>query len=445
MALISSKGGPLLGSIEVPGDKSISHRALILGALAIGETKITGLLEGEDVLATAAAMRQLGAIIERDQKDGSNIWTVSGRGVGGLREPAQILEMGNSGTAARLLLGLLATHSFETTMIGDKSLSSRPMERVMSPLRDIGCNFISRSGGKLPITTIGTANALPSDLTLQIPSAQIKSAILLAGLNSPGITRIIEKNPSRDHTEKMLKYFGAEIDVIINDDGSREILLTGYPELESKDLNIPGDISSAAFLIVGAVITPGSDLTLKNVGINPLRTGLLDSLKEMGANITINNVKNSMNEPVADIHVVHSPLNGITIPSSRAPKMIDEYPILSVAASVAKGETSFEGIGELRVKESDRLTAISEGLEACGIKTNSTKSSLRIFGKGFPPLGNGVVQSRLDHRIAMSFLTLGLISDNPIEIDDESSIKTSFPNFIKMMNSRGAQIRPAPK
>ena len=445
MSLISSKGRPLLGSIEVPGDKSISHRALILGALAIGKTKITGLLEGEDVIATAVAMRQLGAIIEPGQKDGFRNWTVIGRGVGGLSEPEQILNMGNSGTAARLLLGLLATHSFETTMIGDKSLSSRPMERVMAPLRDIGCNFISRSGGKLPITTIGTINALPSDLTLKIPSAQIKSALLLAGLNSPGITRIIEKNPSRDHTEKMLKYFGAEIDVIINDDGSREILLKGYPELEGKNLNIPGDISSAAFLIVAAVITPGSDLTLKNIGINPLRVGLLDSLREMGANITIHNVKNSINEPSADIHVVHSPLNGVVIPSSRAPMMIDEYPILSIAASVAEGETSFEGIGELRVKESDRLKAISEGLEVCGIKIHSTKTSLRIFGRGSPPLGNGLVHSYLDHRIAMSFLILGLVSDNPIEIDDESPIKTSFPNFITLMNSIGGQIMPASK
>ncbi len=441
MTSIRSKtASALTGTLTVPGDKSISHRAMMIGALAVGETTITGLLEGEDVLATAAAMRQLGAEIE--EKNG--IWHVFGRGIGAMVEPSGVLDLGNSGTAARLLMGVLASHDIITTLTGDASLCSRPMERVMEPLRHIGAEFTARTGGRLPITITGTANALPGDETLKVASAQVKSAILLAGLNAKGTTIVVEPRPSRDHTEKMLRFFGADICTEENPDGSRKIMLDGQPEITGRDVVVPGDISSAAFPIVAALITPGSDLTIENIGINPLRTGVLDSLIEMGADIEILNPRDNAGEPVADIHVRASQLKGATIPATRAPSMIDEYPILSVAAAIADGTSVFEGVGELRVKESDRLEAMAEGLKDCGVETETTADSLTIHGKNQPITGSvkgGVtIASQLDHRIAMSYLILGLASESPITVDDGGPIETSFPSFQELMNKLGANM-----
>ena len=408
----------------------------MIGALAVGETTITGLLEGEDVLATAAAMRQLGAeIVEKN-----GMWHVTGRGIGGVIEPEGVLDLGNSGTAARLLMGVLASHDITTTLTGDASLSSRPMERVMEPLRHIGAEFTARSGGRLPITVTGTPDALPGDETLKVASAQVKSAILLAGLNAKGTTIVIEPHPSRDHTEKMLSFFGADISTEENADGSRKIMLVGQPEITGRDIVVPGDISSAAFPIVAALITPGSDLTLENVGINPLRAGLLASLTEMGADIEILNTRDNAGEPVADIHVRHSQLNGAVIPAARAPSMIDEYPILAIAAATAEGTSIFEGVGELRVKESDRLDAMASGLKDCGIKIETTKDSLTVHGKNQPPKGGVTLASRLDHRIAMSYLILGMASESPITVDDGGPIETSFPGFQKLLNDLGANM-----
>ncbi|MBT3989768.1 MAG: 3-phosphoshikimate 1-carboxyvinyltransferase [Rhodospirillaceae bacterium] len=444
-AISSDKGTSptgLTGTLTVPGDKSISHRALMIGALAVGETTITGLLEGEDVLATAAAMQQLGAEIE--QKEGT--WHVTGRGIGGLIEPAGVLDLGNSGTAARLLMGVLASHDLTATMTGDASLSSRPMERVMEPLRHIGAEFTARSGGQLPITITGTPSALPGDETLKVASAQVKSAILLAGLNAAGNTIVVEPRPSRDHTEKMLSFFGADVRSEENTDGSRKITLVGQPEITGRDIVVPGDISSAAFPIVAALITPGSDVTIENVGINPLRAGLLDSLSEMGADIEIKNTRDIAGEPVADLQVRASQLKGATIPASRAPAMIDEYPILAVAAACAEGTSIFEGVGELRVKESDRLAAMAEGLQECGVETAATEDTLTIYGTDKIPgkiAGGVTIASQLDHRIAMSYLVLGLASENPVTIDDGSPIETSFPGFLGLMNKLGATMAEA--
>ncbi len=435
----SHTGASLSGAITVPGDKSISHRALMIGALAVGETTICGLLEGEDVLATAAAMRQLGAEIESRE----NVWHVYGRGIGGLIEPSGVLDLGNSGTAARLLMGVLAAHDISATLTGDDSLSSRPMERVMAPLREIGAQFVARSGGKLPVTITGSGTALPGDQTLKVASAQVKSAILLAGLNAQGNTIVTEPQPSRDHTEKMLSFFGADITTQENSDGSRQITLVGQPEITGQDIVVPGDISSAAFPIVAALITPGSDLMIENIGINPLRAGLLQSLQEMGAEIGILNERENAGEPIADIHVRASALTGATIPASRAPSMIDEYPILSVAAAAAEGTSVFEGVGELRVKESDRLEAMAAGLKGCGVETEATEDTLTIHGTGAAPKGGCTIASRLDHRIAMSYLVLGLASENPIAVDDGGPIETSFPGFIELMNGLGANMEPA--
>ena len=444
-AISSDKGTSptgLTGTLTVPGDKSISHRALMIGALAVGETTITGLLEGEDVLATAAAMQQLGAEIE--QKEGT--WHVTGRGIGGLIEPAGVLDLGNSGTAARLLMGVLASHDLTATMTGDASLSSRPMERVMEPLRHIGAEFTARSGGQLPITITGTPSALPGDETLKVASAQVKSAILLAGLNAAGNTIVVEPRPSRDHTEKMLSFFGADVRSEENTDGSRKITLVGQPEITGRDIVVPGDISSAAFPIVAALITPGSDVTIENVSINPLRAGLLHSLSEMGADIEIKNTRDIAGEPVADLQVRASQLKGATIPASRAPAMIDEYPILAVAAACAEGTSIFEGVGELRVKESDRLAAMAEGLQECGVETAATEDTLTIYGTDKIPgkiAGGVTIASQLDHRIAMSYLVLGLASENPVTIDDGSPIETSFPGFLGLMNKLGATMAEA--
>jgi 3-phosphoshikimate 1-carboxyvinyltransferase len=412
----------------------------MIGTLTAGETIIDGLLEGEDVMSTLRAMRQIGAEIETKDGPDGKFWHIYGRGIGGIIEPDDILDLGNSGTAARLIAGLISSHKIIATIIGDPSLNSRPMKRVLDPLKKLGAQFIAREGDKLPLTIKGTNQALPIEITLEIASAQVKSAILLAGLNALGHTVIIEPEPTRDHTEKMLSYFGATITSEEIGNGSRKITLVGQPELSGRKITIPGDFSSAAFVIIGALITPGSNVEIKNVGINPLRTGLLDSLKEMGADLKIQKVRESAGEKIADIKIKYTQLKGITVPASRVPSMIDEYPILSIAASVAKGVSVFEGIGELRVKESDRLTNMANGLKACGVVTKATENTLTISGISGRPEGGTIITSQLDHRIAMSYLVLGLISKKPITVDDAQPIETSFPNFTNLMNQLGANM-----
>ena len=436
-AVISCKASALSGNITVPGDKSVSHRALILGSIAVGETHVEGLLEGEDVLATAAAMRALGAQINRDD---AGRWTVIGCGVGGLHEPDQILDMGNSGTAVRLLMGLVGTQTFTSTFTGDESLNSRPMERVMGPLRQMGVQFTSRSGGRLPITVSGSDLIKPIEYELPVASAQVKSAILLAGLNAPGKTTVIEPQPTRDHSERMLRHFGAEVITENLDGGGVKITLTGQPELEGRDITVPADISSAAFPIAAALIVPGSNLLIRNVGMNPLRAGLIKTLQEMGGKITIENSRGEDGEPLADLRVEASQLHGITVPASRAPSMIDEYPVLSVVAACATGTTHMEGLAELRVKESDRLAAMATGLAACGVQIEETKDSLTVHGSDQPIDGGALITANLDHRIAMAFSVLGMVSLNPVTIDDGSPIATSFPGYIELMNDLGAKI-----
>ena len=435
--VISCKANALSGNITVPGDKSVSHRALILGSIAVGETHVEGLLEGEDVMAAAAAMRALGAQISRDD---AGLWTVIGCGVGGLHEPNQILDMGNSGTAVRLLMGLVGTQTFTSTFTGDESLNSRPMERVMGPLRQMGAQFTSRSGGRLPITVSGSDLIKPIEYELPVASAQVKSAILLAGLNAPGKTTVIEPQPTRDHSERMLRHFGAEVITENLDGGGVKITLTGQPELEGRDITVPADISSAAFPIAAALIVPGSNLLIRNVGMNPLRAGLIKTLQEMGGKITIENSRGEDGEPLADLRVEASQLHGITVPASRAPSMIDEYPVLSVVATCATGTTHMVGLAELRVKESDRLAAMATGLAACGVQIEETEDSLTVHGSDQPIDGGALIAANLDHRIAMAFSVLGMVSLNPVTIDDGSPIATSFPGYIKLMNSLGAKI-----
>ncbi|WP_419797887.1 MAG: 3-phosphoshikimate 1-carboxyvinyltransferase [Terasakiella sp.] len=437
-SVISNQSSPLNGAIRVPGDKSISHRALMFGAMAVGQTRVSGLLEGEDVLCTASAMRALGAQVEREE-DGT--WTVQGRGVGGFSEPTGVLDMGNSGTAARLLMGILATQPFTTFMTGDASLCSRPMERVMKPLRPIGVNFVSRDKGRMPIAIQGTSNPMPIRYELPVASAQVKSAVLLAGLNAPGKTTVIEPNPSRDHTEKMLTHFGADVEVVHEEKGGRIITLTGQPELVARDVVVPTDPSSAAFPVVAALIVPGSKITVEAVGMNPLRTGLFMTLKEMGAKITEENRRIEAGEEVADLVVEYSQLQGVDVPASRAPSMIDEYPVLAVAASFAKGTTRMNGLEELRVKESDRLAVVAESLAACGVDLEEGDDYLVVNGNGSPAQGGGEIKSRLDHRIAMSFIVFGMASVQPVRIDDASPIDTSFPGFNDLMNGLGANIQ----
>ncbi len=434
-ATTSSRTDHFSGHLTVPGDKSISHRALMFAASAVGDSRVTGLLEGEDVMATAGALRVLGADIAK-QRDGA--WMVAGRGVGGLREPARILDLGNAGTGVRLLMGLVASHPFNSMFAGDESLSARPMERVMAPLRRMGVAFTARSGGLLPLTVHGSDMLMPIEETLSVASAQVKSAILLAGLNTRGKTTVIETAPSRDHTENMLKYFGANIEVDDIREG-RAITISGYPELEARDIQVPADISSAAFPLVAGLLCPGG-VTVDNVSLNPLRTGLLDCLKEMGAKVTIANERISGGEAIGDISVEEGSLSGVTVPADRAPSMIDEYPILAVAAACADGDTVFEGVGELRVKESDRLSTIADGLTTCGVDVEETEDSLTIHGRGQAPKGGGRIATHLDHRIAMSFLVLGMVTKAPITIDDGTPIATSFPSFVELMNGAGAQF-----
>ena len=436
---VSTASGPLSGEISVPGDKSISHRALMLGAVAVGETRIHGLLEGEDVLATAAA---LGAMGVRVEKDANAIWTVDGVGLGGLSQPEQDLDMGNSGTAARLLMGLVGGHEITATFVGDKSLSSRPMKRVAEPLTQMGISFENEKNDYcLPLTMRGTGQPIPTRYTLPVASAQVKSAVMLAGLSSPGITTVIEPHPTRDHTEKMLTALGADIKINDMAGGGREILLNGQPELSAVEITVPGDISSAAFPIVAALIVPGSKITLKNVGLNPLRTGIVDSLLEMGGDIKITNQHLEAGEDVGDLVVRASTLKGIIIPASRAPSMIDEYPILAMAAALASGTTRMEGVGELRVKESDRLAAVESGLKLCGAVVRSGPDWMEIDGSGGNKVSGGAtVKTHLDHRIAMAFLVLGLVAKEPIGVDDGAPMDTSFPGFTGLMNALGSNM-----
>jgi 3-phosphoshikimate 1-carboxyvinyltransferase len=424
------------GTVTVPGDKSISHRALMLGALAVGETRIEGLLEGEDVLATAGAMRAMGADIIRDD-DG--VWHVHGVGVGGLMQPAQALDMGNSGTSTRLLMGLLASHSLTATFTGDASLSKRPMGRVTEPLSLMGAEFNTAPGGRLPLTMRGLSPAVPIEYRLPVASAQVKSAILLAGLNTPGITRVIEPVPTRDHSERMLKGFGAELTVEKDADGASIISITGEAELKPQQITVPGDPSSAAFPMVAALIVPGSDILIRNVGLNPTRAGLVELLKSMGGSVEIVDPREVGGEPVGDLRVRHSALSGVEPDPAAAPSMIDEFPIAFIAAACAKGRSVFRGLDELRVKESDRIAAMANGLRAIGVAVEEIADGLIIDGTGGAPLpGGGPVATLLDHRIAMSFAVAGLHSRNGVTVDDMAPVATSFPGFTDMLRQLGA-------
>ena len=420
----------MLGRIVVPGDKSISHRALMFGALAVGETRISGLLEGEDVLRTAAAMRALGAEVVQD---GPGAWRVSGRGVGGLVEPADVLDMGNSGTAARLLAGILASHPFFAVMTGDASLRRRPMRRVTDPLAACGARFLSRDGGRLPLAIEGAREAIPLEYRVPVPSAQVKSALLLCGLNAPGITRIEEPEATRDHSENMLRHFGAMVS-IEQRGASRIISLTGQPELRAADVAVPGDPSSAAFAVVAALLVPGSRVRVEGLGLNPLRCGLFTTLREMGADLAVENARTEGGEPVGDLVVTHGALRGVEVPWDRAPSMIDEYPVLAVAAACASGTTRMLGLKELRVKESDRLSATAALLSANGVKVEISGEDLIVHGNGRPPAGGAMVETHMDHRLAMSALVLGLASVAPVGVDDARFIDTSFPGFVRLMN-----------
>ena len=428
---------PLTGTVRVPGDKSISHRALMFGALAVGETRISGLLEGEDVLRTADAMRALGAEVAQD---GPGVWRVAGRGIGGLVEPADVLDMGNSGTAARLLTGILASHPFFSVLTGDASLRRRPMQRVTDPLTACGARFSSRAGGRLPLAVEGARDALPLEYRVPVPSAQVKSALLLCGLNAPGLTRIEELEATRDHSENMLRHFGA--DVTVQADGrARIITLAGQPELRAADVAVPGDPSSAAFLLVAALLVPGSRLRIAGVGLNPLRCGLFATLLEMGADLSVENERIEGGEPVGDLLAVHSALHGVEVPAIRAPSMIDEYPILAVAAACAAGTTRMRGLKELRVKESDRLTATAALLAGNGARVEIEGDDLIVHG-GNPPAGGAIVATHMDHRLAMSALVLGLATPAPVAVDDAAFIDTSFPGFVALLN--GLVQGPAP-
>ncbi|CAA7611850.1 3-phosphoshikimate 1-carboxyvinyltransferase [Magnetospirillum sp. UT-4] len=435
--LVSRRPATLAGTARVPGDKSISHRALMFGALAVGESRIEGLLEGDDVLRTAAAMHALGAEVER-LDDGA--WRLWGRGVGGLREPADVLDLGNSGTGARLMMGLVATHPFTTVFTGDASLRSRPMKRVSEPLSRMGARFVGREGGRLPMAVVGAQSPMPLVYELPVASAQVKSAILLAGLNTPGETTVIEREPTRDHTELMLRGFGAQVEVEAAEGGGRAVTVAGFPELTGRRVVVPADPSSAAFPAVAALLVPGSEVRLSGVGMNPLRTGLYQTLREMGADIHFDAMRDECGEPVADLLVRASALRGVDVPAARAPSMIDEYPILAVAAAFAMGTTRMFGLSELRVKESDRFAAVMNGLLACGVKAEAEGDTLVVHGTGAPPPGGATIAVNLDHRIAMSFLVMGMAAAEPVAVDDAEAIDTSFPGFVDLMNGLGGAI-----
>jgi 3-phosphoshikimate 1-carboxyvinyltransferase len=434
----SRKSGPLRGVAEVPGDKSISHRSLIFGAMAVGETKISGLLEGQDVLDTAKAMRAFGATVTRH---GEGAWTVNGVGVGGFQEPADVLDVGNSGTGARLIMGTMATTPITATFTGDASLRKRPMGRVTDPLSLFGTRAYGRKGGRLPMTLVGAANPVPVRYALPVASAQVKSAVLLAGLNAPGETVVIEKEPTRDHSERMLVGFGAQLSVEKTAEG-HIITLQGQPELRPQTVAVPRDPSSAAFPVCAALIVEGSDILVPGVSQNLTRNGLYLTLVEMGADIDFQNPREEGGEPVADLRVRFSGLmQGIEVPPERAPSMIDEYPVLSVVASFAQGKTVMRGVKELRVKESDRIDAMARGLEACGVRVEEDEDTLIVHGMGPGGVpGGATCATHIDHRIAMSFLVCGLASKASVAVDDGSPIQTSFPVFEGLMQGLGAEI-----
>ena len=436
--MTSCKCTGLSGVVAVPGDKSISHRSLIFGAMALGKTEISGLLEGQDVLDTAKAMEAFGASVTNH---GDGNWTVHGVGVGGFSEPDGVIDCGNSGTGVRLIMEAMATHNMTATFTGDASLNKRPMARVTDPIALFGAEAYGRKGGRLPMTIVGAKHPVPVRYTVPMPSAQVKSAVMLAGLNAPGETVIIEKEATRDHTERMLVGFGAEVDVEITAEG-RVITLRGYPELKPQTISVPRDPSSAAFPVCAALITEGSDILVPNIGLNPTRAGLYTTLREMGADLVFENERFEGGEPVADLRAKFSPnMKGIEVPPERAASMIDEYPILSVVASFAEGDTIMRGVKELRVKESDRIDAMAKGLRANGMDIDEGEDWWIIHGKGMGNVpGGGLAETFLDHRIAMSFLTLGMGSEKPVHIDDGGPIVTSFPNFEPLMSALGAKL-----
>ena len=435
--LTARRAGALKGRVRVPGDKSISNRALIFGALAVGETRISGLLEGEDVLNTGKAMAALGASVERL---GAGEWRVQGVGVGGFREPAGVLDFGNSATGCRLVMGAVAGCPVTASFDGDASLRKRPMRRILDPVTEIGARVVSEGdGGRLPVTLKGARDPVPIRYRTPVPSAQIKSAVLLAGLAAPGATTVIESEASRDHTERLLVHFGAEVKIEPEGAHGRCITVTGEPELTPAPVLVPADPSSAAFPMVAGLIVPGSEVMLTDVMTNPLRTGLITTLREMGATIEAVNVRADVGEELADFRVRASALKGVDVPAERAPSMIDEYPILAVAASFAEGTTRMRGLKELRVKESDRLAAVADGLRANGVAVEIEGDDLIVHGKGRAP-GGGQVVTHMDHRIAMAFLIMGLASDKPVGVDDTSFIATSFPSFVPMMRGLGGEL-----
>jgi len=434
--LTAQRGGPLRGRVRAPGDKSVSHRALIFGALARGTTEVEGLLEGEDVLRSAAAMRAFGATVERL---GEGRWRVEGKG--GFEEPADVIDCGNAGTGVRLIMGAAAGFDLAATFTGDASLRGRPMNRALNPLKEMGAVVLGRSGGRLPLTLQG-GKLKTISYRLPMASAQVKSAVLLAGLNTAGGAQVIEPEPTRDHTERMLRGFGAEVVVEDRDDG-RWITLAGGQSLTGTKIRVPGDPSSAAFPIVAALITPGSEVTVEGVLLNELRTGLFTTLKEMGADLTLSNVRIESGEEVGDLTARHSQLKGVEVPPERAPSMIDEYPILAVAAAFATGATYMRGIGEMRVKESDRIALMAAGLAASGVGVEEEPEALTVVGTGagnHPVKGGARVVTKGDHRIAMSHLVMGLASDAPMSVDEPGMIATSFPGFVELMTGLGAQL-----
>ncbi len=438
--LTASPGAPLRGSLRPPGDKSISHRAMILGLLSIGETRVEGLLEGDDVLRTAAAAEALGAGVERL---GEGRWLVRGVGIGGLSDPARTLDFGNAGTGSRLMMGVVGGQPVTATFDGDASLRSRPMRRILDPLVRMGTEVVTEAeGGRVPLTLRGPREAIPITYETPAASAQIKSAVLLAGLNAPGTTTVIEAAATRDHTERMLRLFGAEVAVEAHGPGGhgRRIALTGQPTLRGTDVVVPADPSSAAFPLVAALIVPGSEVTIQGVMMNPLRTGLITTLLEMGADIERLREREEGGETVADLRVRASRLRGVAVPAERAPAMIDEYPVLAVAAAFAEGTTRMNGLHELRVKESDRLAAVAAGLKANGVAHVVEGDDLVVHGDGAAPRGGGTVATHLDHRIAMAFLVMGLATREPVTVDDGAMIATSFPSFLPTMRALGGGI-----
>lgn len=436
MKLRASPHAELVGTVRVPGDKSISHRSLMFAALAVGTSRIEGLLEGEDVLATAHALRRLGVVVERT---GPGAWRVQGVGVGGLQEPDDLLDMGNAGTGARLLLGLLAGHDHTSFLTGDASLRSRPMARVVEPLSRMGARFVTRSRTRLPLAVTGSRALVPIRWSSPVASAQVKSAILLAGLHTAGETTVVEPLPSRDHTERMLAHMGASVRSAPVE-GGHAVTITGLPELSPTSFVVPGDPSSAAFPVVAALLAPAAEVRIEAVCVNPLRTGLFTTLREMGAALELADERTIGGEQVADLVVRAGPLHGVEVPAERAPSMIDEYPVLAVAAAFARGTTVMRGLSELRVKESDRLQTMADGLAACGVRVEVVGDDLIVHGDGSRPPGGARIDARLDHRIAMSFLVLGGAAREAVLVEGAEAIATSFPGFTTLMGGLGAAI-----